>query len=338
MKRKPVPLFRIGLFVLAGFILLVVFIFLLGSKEKLFSNTIVYRARFQTVSSLKKGAQVQIAGINVGSVTDIRLPKNASDSVEVTLKVIDDAKHLIRNNSKATISTEGLIGEKLVVITVGSDEAQELAEGSILRGEQPRDISRIVDTLNVAVAQVNQLTQQTTEVIRAIQRGEGTVGKLIYTDQLHNQLVQLSEDARGTVVMAQSAIDRASNSVDRFSTDLSTVVDRINRGEGSLGKMLKDEQIYNNINTTTENLRSSSYDLRDALAKISLGGGRFSEVMEALKHNFLVKGYFEDRGYWDSPQFEQTIDRKIDSLNKLQRSLEEQMKHVNTNTSSLENK
>jgi phospholipid/cholesterol/gamma-HCH transport system substrate-binding protein len=66
--------------------------------------------------------------------------------------------------------------------------------------------------------------------------------------------------------------------------------------------------------------------MRDALAKVSLGGGRFAEVMEALKHNFLVKGYFEERGYWDAPQFEMTIDRKIDSLNKLQNRLDAQLK------------
>jgi phospholipid/cholesterol/gamma-HCH transport system substrate-binding protein len=108
-----------------------------------------------------------------------------------------------------------------------------------------------------------------------------------------------------------------------LTADVQIVIGGVKRGEGSLGKLLKDEELYNDLRATSDNIRVSSYDMRDALAKISLGSGRFSEVMEALKHNFLVKGYFEERGYWDAPQFELTIDRKIDSLNKLHQKLEQ---------------
>lgn len=320
MKRKPVPLFRIGLFVLAGFILLIVFIFLLGSKEKLFSHTVTLRARFQTVSSLKKGAQVQLAGINIGSVSDIRLPRNAEDSVEITIKIINDALHLIRKNSTAVISTEGLIGEKLVVVTMGADSLPELAEGSVLTGQEPQDLSKITDTLNRAITQINTVTAQTAEVLRAIQQGQGTIGQLIYNDKLHNEMVQLTEDTRATVVGMRQSVDHATNSISDVASQMNTTVSRINSGQGSIGRLLHDEDVYRDILTTSDNLRQSSYDLRDAMAKFSLSGGRVSEVAEALKHNFLIKGYFEDRGYWDTPEFEQSIDRKIDSLNKLRSS------------------
>src|SRR5438105_551366 len=120
MKRKAVPVLRIGLFVLVGFILFIIFIFYLGNKEKLFSSTSIVKARFATVSSLKKGAEIDMAGINVGSVKDIELPRNARDSVTVTMKVITDALKLIHTDSKAMITTQGLIGDKVIFISMGS--------------------------------------------------------------------------------------------------------------------------------------------------------------------------------------------------------------------------
>src|SRR4051812_18087790 len=115
MKRKPVPLLKIGIFVAIGFLLLVVSIFMLGSKDKMFEKTTELKARFINVASLKKGAQIQMAGINIGSVKRIDLPRNARDSVTVTMKIEPDALKLIHTDSRAVIGTEGLIGEKVIV-------------------------------------------------------------------------------------------------------------------------------------------------------------------------------------------------------------------------------
>lgn len=322
MKRKPVPLLRIGMFVLMGFILLVVFIFIIGSKEKLFSSTTTLYARFPSVSGLKKGAQIELDGINIGSVTDIRLPRNAKDSVTVSLKVISDALHLVHTDSRAVISTEGLIGEKIIVLSIGGDSTLPVAAGATVTGEGTKDYSLIIDTLNRAVTRVRDAAAQADLLLEQIRSGNGTLGRLINDDRLYRSATQLSEETRTTVVQARTSLDKMSTDFNRVSTNLNGVVDRINRGEGSLGKLLTREDVYENVKQTSLNLQNSSYDLHDALAKISLGAGRFAEVMEGLKHNFLIKSYFEDRGYWDAPEFEMTIDRKIDSLQKLQRMLD----------------
>src|SRR5215831_10959507 len=101
MKHKSVPLLRIGMFVLAAFVVLIVFIFYLGSKEKLFSSTSEILTRFSKVENLRKGAEIDLAGINVGIVKDIKLPRNARDSVTVTMKIVTDALKLIHTDSKA---------------------------------------------------------------------------------------------------------------------------------------------------------------------------------------------------------------------------------------------
>jgi phospholipid/cholesterol/gamma-HCH transport system substrate-binding protein len=124
-------------------------------------------------------------------------------------------------------------------------------------------------------------------------------------------------EAKQTLATANDAIGHISKNFDKTSSDLNDIVERINRGEGSIGKLLKSDDLYQDLRKTSQGVLASTDDLHDALAKIALGSGRFAEVMEGLKHNFLVKGYFEDRGYWDAPEYEMTIDKKLDSLNKL---------------------
>lgn len=324
MKRRSVPLFRIGLFVIIGFAVLLVFIFAIGSQEKMFNRKSEIYASFQTVSGLKSGAQVQYAGIPIGSVTDIRLPRSPTDSVRITMKIVNNALHLVRANSVATITTEGLIGDKLIMIEDGIGPASAVVEGNHIAGESPTDYSKYVDTLESAINNVNRLTSEATLLLTGLRNGQGSIGKLLTDDALYRDIHKLSIESQATMIAARAQVERVGEQVHRvgvrvedLSTEVDDIVSGIKRGEGSVGKLLKDEALYNDLRATSDNIRISSYDMRDALAKVSLGGGRFAEVMEALKHNFLVKGYFEERGYWDAPQFEMTIDRKIDSLNKL---------------------
>jgi phospholipid/cholesterol/gamma-HCH transport system substrate-binding protein len=324
MKRKAVPLFRIGLFVLAAFVLLIVFIFYLGNKEKMFSSTSLIVARFQTVSNLQRGAEIDMAGINVGSVKDIQLPRTSRDSVTVTMKIITDALKLIHTDSKAVISTQGLIGDKVIFITMGGDSAQAILPGGTIHGQAPQDFTKIYDTLTATVVQLDSVAIAATNLVRRMASGNGTIGKLVNDSSLYNNANQMVASARNVMDTARVAVSRISGSVDKLSGELDTITGRINRGEGSIGKLLTKEDIYDNAKKASDNLVESSYTLNDALAKLALGSGRFAEVMEGLKHNFLVKGYFEDRGYWDAPEFEMTIDRKIDSLNKLRQIIEKQ--------------
>jgi phospholipid/cholesterol/gamma-HCH transport system substrate-binding protein len=326
MKRKAVPLLRIGAFVLVAFIVLVVFIFYIGNKEKMFSSTTDLKARFSTVSNLRRGAEIDLAGINVGSVNDIRLPNNSRDSVTVTMKVLTDVLKLIHTDSKAVISTQGLIGDKVIFISMGGDSTKAVEPGSTIQGVVPQDFSKIFDTMSAAVSQFDSLAKAATLLVRAIQVGHGTLAKLVNDDSLYQNANGMVSQAKQTLASANDAIGHISQNFDKTSSDLNGIVEQINRGEGSLGKLLKSDDLYQDLRKTTESVANSTDDLHDALAKIALGSGRFAEVMEGMKHNFLVKGYFEDRGYWDAPEFEMTIDRKIDSLNKLRQMLDNRQK------------
>lgn len=323
MKRKAVPLLRIGLFVLVGFIILIVFIFFLGSKEKLFSSTTQIKARFSTVSNLRRGAEVDMAGINIGSVQDIRLPRNARDSVTVTMKVLTDALKLIHSDSRATIASAGLIGDRLITISMGGDSTVAVQPGATLSGQAPQDFSKLYDTLTAVIDQLDSIGISATRLVRKISEGHGTLGSLINDDALYRNANTMAVNASETFAHAKEAVDQMSINVNHVTGNLNDVVERINHGEGSLGKLITRDDVYESVRKTSDNLAATSYDLHDALAKLALGSGRFAEDMEALKHNFLFKGYFENRGYWDVPEFEMTIDKKIDSLNRLLKELDD---------------
>ncbi len=322
MKRKSVPLVRIGIFVFAGFVILIVSIFYLGSNQELFSSTSKLTARFQTVSNLRPGAEVDMAGISVGSVQKIQLPRNSRDSVTVTLKVLTDALKLIHTDSKAVISTQGLIGDKVIYITMGGDSTKAVAPGSTIPGQAPQDFTKIYDTLSATVAQLDSVAHEATLLVSRIANGNGTLGKLVNDSSLYENANAMAADAREVMDTAKIAVRSVSNSFEKLSDRVDDIVGKIDRGEGSLGKLLTKDDVYENVRKASDNLAASSYALNDALAKVALGSGRFAEVMEGLKHNWLVKGYFEDRGYWDAPAFEMTIDRKIDSLNHLRQLID----------------
>lgn len=328
MKRRTVPLFKIGLFVVSGFIVLLVFIFYIGSQEKLFSRTTKIHARFTTVSGLKSGAQVQLSGIAIGSVTDIYLPKAPGDPVRVTFKVLDRAMPLIRTNSRAVISTEGLIGEKIVTIEPGEGAAPQVAEGGYLVGEPTKDFTQIFDTLSLSVKQINRLVDEAAAITTSIRQGQGVLGKLVTDDRLYHDLRALATESQTTMTQARVVIDNVGGQLNSLGERVNVIVQRVQAGEGSLGRLLNNDDLYRDLQATSASVRESSYDLRDAMAKLSLASGRIAEVGEAFKHNFLVKGYFEERGYWDAPQFELTIDRKLDSLNRLQMEIEERIRQV----------
>ena len=265
-----------------------------------------------------------MAGINVGSVQDIQLPRNARDSVTVRMKVITEALKLIHTDSKALITTQGLIGDKLIYISMGGDSAPPVKVGSVLRGQAPQDFTKIYDTLSATVSQLDSVAIAATNLVRLISNGNGTLGKLINDSSLYKNANRMVANAGGVIDTASIAVSQISSSVQRLSGRVDSIIGKINRGEGSIGKFLTKDDIYENARKASDNIVSSSYTLNDALAKLALGSGRFAEVMEAMKHNFLVKGYFEDRGYWDAPEFEMTIDRKIDSLNRLRQEIENQ--------------
>lgn len=317
---------------LAGFVLFLVALFAIANRSFLFSRTYFIKSKFASVAGLQPGAAVQFQGVNVGRVESVQLPDRPGEMLTVEMAIRSGAWHLIRKNTQAQIKTDGLVGNQIVVLVNPPQEIMaQVEEGEFIRGIEPFDLFEITDTAMVAVARFEEAAATLNHIMRDIQAGQGTLGKFIYDDQLYNATVQtfdetrrlvrnLGNNAEALVALAQSATE-----------GVNTILTKIDTGEGTAALMLNDPGVYNALLSTADTLQSISRNLRSITSSAEnaanwaqLGMSRFAENMTALQHNWLLRRYFEDRGYYDrAPQEtrERAIQESFQEIQKQKREL-----------------
>ena len=329
MKFAKTPTTKAGIFVSVAFILIIIALFLIGDKEKLFSSSNRYYVKMRDIAGLKEGAQVFITGINVGSVREVRLPTNPGDSVFLELRVVKDAQDLIRFDSRAEIMTEGLVGNKAIAISVGTAKFAEHKPGDTLTGASPRDLMGLVDNVSDGLGSAKLLIDELTGVIVDVKNGKGTLGQLIYSDKLMNNLSSAITKIDRTLSQLGNAATDVTGSVNMFAdtatrlaSKMRGIAENIETGKGTLSRLINDDSLYRELAGLSATVRSMLVEFQDASTKVSRAAGNAVEITEGLKHNFLVKDYFEKRGYWDAEDFEQRINRQLDSLKAIERSIQ----------------
>ena len=141
---------RLGIFFVATLLILGAGVFLIGNQRLLFRRTYRIKAEFQTVAGLNNGADVRVGGIHLGTVRYISLPASPSGKLTVAMDLANSTKKIIRQDSVATIKTEGMVGDKYVEITGGSEKAPAVENGDTIKGQTPVDFS------DAALAATNQ--------------------------------------------------------------------------------------------------------------------------------------------------------------------------------------
>lgn len=333
---------KLGIFIFIGSALLVILIFLLGNKDQLFSSTFTVKAYFKNTEGLRNGASVRFGGIDVGAVSDVSIVNDTSGKVEVSLRINDDIKRFIKKDSRASIETEGLVGNKVVMVSMGSENSPEISNGGVILSKEPLSFSDIIDETQGIMAYTKEMTKNMSEIVIKVNRGEGTLGKILNDDQLFNAATDLTVSANKSMTSLTDDMKRVFGLFDELGkgvkdvvvnvnsivTRIDTVLQGVSEGKGFLGSLVSDKgKEGKSLNQILDNLVVVSED-----AKIS--AARLAENMEALKHNWLFKGYFEERGYWDETKFENQLDSKILELNDKIKLLDEKILELK----SLENK
>lgn len=316
---------RLGLVILAGLAVGLGALFILASQGNLLSSTYTVNARFGRVQGLKAGATVYYNGIGVGRVQEVRLPARPGDPILVRLSINEDARPLIREDSRAIIQSDGLVGNMIVSLTGGSLRAPSVQAGGYIAGEDPLDIGAVSDRLFDSVARFDSVTVGLATIMNDTRSGEGTLGRFLYDERLYESAVATTDEfqlaMRGFSARADQLILVAENA----SRSVDAILLKVNSREGTLGRFLNDDALYNSFLGTAGEFQATAAELQAAAAQFrtisgdvrlitdrfnqaagwaSLGAFRFSENMEALKHNFLFRGYFEDRGYYEMAPFE----------------------------------
>lgn len=315
---------KLGIFIFLGSLLLVIMIFLLGNKDQLFTSTFSINAYFKNTEGLRNGASVRFGGIDVGAVKGISIVNDTTGRVEVSMRIKSDVKRFIKKDSKASIETEGLVGNKVVVVSMGSESSDEISDGGFILSQEPLTFADIVAETQGIMAYTKDMTKSLADILQKVSRGEGTIGKIIYDDQLYNAATNLTKSADLSMTsltgdmkqviglfdeLGRGVKDVVAN-VNGIVTRIDTVLQGVSEGRGLLGSLVSDKgKEGKSLNKILENLVVVSEDAKTSAS-------RLAENMEALKHNWLFKGYFEERGYWDKEKFEDQLDAKINELNE----------------------
>ncbi len=329
---------KLGIFIFLGSSLLVIGIFLLGNKDQLFASTFTVKAYFETIEGLRNGASVRFGGIDVGAVKEIKILDDASGRVEVSMRIKTDIKRFIRKNSVATIETEGLVGNKIVMLTMGSENFEPIADGGIIQSREPLGFAAVIEETQGILAYTKEMTKNLSDIMERINRGEGTIGKILTDDELYYAATKLTKSADKSLVNLTDDMKDVLDLFDKLGSGVENVVDNINKvvadidslmigvqeGKGLMGSLLTDK------GKEAESLNQILENIVQVTEESKLGASRLAENMEALKHNWLFKSYYENRGYWDKAEFELQIDDKLLELNSKMKLLDEKIDELKT--------
>ncbi len=309
MQKKR--LIAVGAFLIVGLLLFAVGLFYIGDRRMLFSETFEVYAEFREIAGLQNGAIVRVAGMNAGEVETIHLPSSPSTPFRVKLRVREDLHPLIRLDSVASIQNDGLVGNKFVQIESGTDASPPVPNSGTIRSEEPFDLAEMFERLNETI---DLITTSITDVKAGVDAALQSVSTTAADAQV------LIQDIGGDL----RAVTTSSRKV---AQDLQVIVTDVRQGRGSLGKLMTDDTLYQRATTISAdaaravaNLREATEDAKNAIAgfrgdkgpvrgvmgdlQTSLASARetlsdLAAATEALKRNFLLRGFFNRRGFYD---------------------------------------
>jgi phospholipid/cholesterol/gamma-HCH transport system substrate-binding protein len=234
---------RLGLFIVATLAILVAGIFIIGGKQYLFSSTYQLKAQFDNVEGLDAGGDVRVGGVHSGTVHSILLPHKPGDKVIVVMDMDKSTHEIIKEDSVASIETEGLLGNQFLAISFGSAGTPGVRDGDTIASMPPLEMAELLNKMS------------------------------------------------GILDSSQQAIHNATQA----TANLSSISAKIDGGQGTAGALVNDKQLYTNLEQTTNAMNAT-------MLQAKAGVTDFQENMEAMKHNFLLRGYFKNRGYEDSDE------------------------------------
>jgi len=204
---------RIGAFIVATLAILVAGIFIIGSKQYLFSSTYQLKTQFDNVAGLDAGGDVRVGGVHSGTVRDIVLPHKPGDKVTVVMDLSKSTHEIIKQDSVASIETEGLLGNQYLAISFGTAGAANVRGGDVIASQPPLEMSDLLKKTSVildgsrqAIQNATRATANLDSISAKIDSGQGTAGALVNDNQLYSSLEQTANTMRDTMVEAQAGV------------------------------------------------------------------------------------------------------------------------------------
>jgi phospholipid/cholesterol/gamma-HCH transport system substrate-binding protein len=308
----------VGAFVVGGLLLFSVGLFLIGDRRLMFSPRFELYTTFGKVSGLQVGTEVRVAGLDAGEVLDIQIPTQPSTPFRIRMRLREDVRALVRQDSVAGVQTDGIMGSAFIQVAPGTDSSPVAESGDTIRGEDPIEFADLIaegrETFRSITEQITNLTADMSETVETLTGVAHTVDGVV-TDVgadltvITAHTAELVEDARQVLADARQ------------------LSENIRAGRGTIGRLLNDDALYERWATiaadaerAVTNLRVSTDHARELIADVTADDGAaraiaeslrgtildtrevisdLAESTEALKRNFLFRGYFQERGFYD---------------------------------------
>jgi phospholipid/cholesterol/gamma-HCH transport system substrate-binding protein len=313
MEKTTTEKIKLGLFVLIGLTFFVLAIYFIGSKQQMFGNTSHLKAVFDNVGGLSLGNNVRYSGINVGTVRGIEMINDTTIAVDMVIE--NSILSHIKKDAVATIGSDGLVGSVIINIIPGKGNEAAVSPGDVIKSSERIKTDDMLNTLNVTNQNAALLTADLLKITKEMINGKGTVGLLIndtiMAKDLKQTMVYLKNTSKNTAesmahlsrlidnldhkdnvvgVLRDTAVagkiksivnnlDHSSNEINKVITNLNTTVNNMKDGKGAINYLSNDPKLVKNIDSTMNNINQAS--------------SRLNENLEALKHNFLFRGYFK---------------------------------------------
>ena len=306
---------KLGAFVLVGLLLFLLSVFFIGSENNVFSKTFRAFAIFKNVEGLKKGDNVWLSGVKIGTVHEVKIVSEGKVIVTLTLK--DKQNEFIKSDATASVGSDGLVGNKIVVIRPGTAR-QILQDNDTIGAFSPADTQELINIARDVGENTRSLTYDLKTLSKKISDGQGVVGELMTDGDIAQDLRQAVDGMKATSYQTSRAsaelasmmhklnngdglintlatdttltdvfdktlsnVQEVSKNSAKMSENLQELIAKMNSGDNALGLLLADSTFANRMRTTMENAQSAS--------------SKLDENLEAMRHNIFLRGYFKKK-------------------------------------------
>ncbi|QOW11976.1 MCE family protein [Kaistella flava (ex Peng et al. 2021)] len=320
---------KVGIFVIIGTVLLIAGLYFIGQQQQMFNKTIKLYAVFNNVNGLQLGNYVRYSGVNVGTVSGIEMIEEGKITVQMSID--EKTGRFIRKDAIASVASDGLVGSMVVNIVPGKDgAAKTVVSGDTIKIHSKIATDDMLNTLSKTNENIALLSADLLKITNKILDGKGTMGALL-SDTL------MAKNIRQSVL----EIEKTTSGISAAISKVNGIISKVNYDQSAAAVLLSDKSSATQIKTVFSNLEKSSNDISDVTKKMDdyfdqLKGGKgtlnyvtqnqdltndidstminikqaskkLNENMEALKHNFLFRGYFK----------KQEKQKRKDSLKKI---------------------
>jgi phospholipid/cholesterol/gamma-HCH transport system substrate-binding protein len=309
----------LGLFVVVGVVLFIVGLFQVGSRDEMFKKTFVITTRFANASGLKAGSIVRYNGVKVGNVKAVSLINDTA--VRVDMRIEEGKRQFILQNVIASIASDGLMGDKFVNLTASKNPEPGIAvvaNNDNIKSRSPLNTDEIFRTLSATNENVKVISDNLKKLTTDLNSENGTIqalykdpqmaknlknsfgnlnaitGKVLGVSKSLQQITDKVQNGEGTIgglindttlgkdlAHTLTKLKQTSDELNKITGQLSVTMDHVNKGNGAVNMFLTDSAF--------------SADIKQSMSNIKVASEKLDTNMDAMKHNFLFRGYYKKK-------------------------------------------